>query len=248
MRFDGQVVLITGGARGIGKSIAERFHAEGAQIVAVDVNVEVAQATAAELSAKGAKCLGLKCDVTKAAECEAIIETVLKEFGKIDVLVNNAGITQDGLLIRMTDEAWDAVININLSGAFKMLRAAAKPMMKARSGCVVNIASVVALIGNPGQANYCSSKAGLLGLTKSSARELAPRGIRINAVAPGFIETAMTAKLSEEQRKALATQIPLGKLGSPEDVASVVCFLASKDAAYVTGQVISICGGMSMGQ
>jgi 3-oxoacyl-[acyl-carrier protein] reductase len=246
MRFENKVALITGGARGIGKSIAERLHAGGANIAVVDVNVDAAKATAAELSAKGAKCIGFECNVTKAEQCDAAVETVIKEFGKLDILINNAGITQDGLLIRMTDEQWDNVITINLTGAFKMLRAVARPMMKARTGSIVNIASVVALIGNPGQANYCSSKAGLLGLTKSTARELASRGIRVNAVAPGFIQTAMTDKLSEEQRKKLAEQIPLGKLGTPADVAATVAFLASDDAAYITGQCISICGGMAM--
>jgi len=246
MNFEKKAVLITGGARGIGRSIAERLHAGGANIAVVDVNVDAAKGTAAELSAKGVKCIGFECNVTKTDQCDAAIETTLKEFGKLDILINNAGITQDGLLIRMSDEQWDAVIAINLTGAFKMSRAAAKTMMKARSGAIVNIASVVALIGNPGQANYCSSKAGLLGLTKSTARELAPRGIRVNAVAPGFIQTAMTDKLTEEQRKALAAQIPLGKLGLPADVAATVAFLASDDAAYITGQCISICGGMAM--
>ena len=246
MNFDGKVVLITGGARGIGQAIAERFHAQGARLALLDVNGSAAQALAAQLGSKGAQCRGYECNVTQTAQVDQTVEAVLKDFGQLDILINNAGITQDGLLVRMSDEAWDAVLNINLSGAFRVLRACARPMMKARSGSIVNIASVVALIGNPGQANYCSSKAGMLGLTKSAARELAPRGIRVNAVAPGFIETAMTAKLTDEQRKGLLTQVPLGKLGSPADVASSVCFLASDDAAYITGQVLSICGGMSM--
>ncbi|MGD0094107.1 MAG: 3-oxoacyl-[acyl-carrier-protein] reductase [Planctomycetota bacterium] len=246
MSLEGKIVLITGGAQGIGRQIGERLHKGGAQLAIADINADAAKATAAELSAHGPKCSGYACNVAESAQVDALVEAVLKDFGKLDILINNAGITRDGLLVRMSDEAWNAVLNINLTGAFYVLRAVARPMMKARSGVIVNIASVVALIGNAGQANYCAAKAGLIGLTKSAARELAGRGIRVNAVAPGFIETAMTAKLNEEQRKAMLATVPLGRPGTTTDVAGVVCFLASDDAAYLTGQVISICGGMAM--
>jgi len=246
MSLNGKVALITGGAQGIGKQIAERLHKGRAQLAIADINAEAAQAAAAELSARGPKCNGYACNVAESAQVDAMVDAVVQDFGKLDILINNAGITRDGLLIRMSDEAWNAVIAINLTGAFYVLRAAARPMMKARAGVIVNIASVVALLGNPGQANYCAAKAGLIGLTKSAARELASRGIRVNAVAPGYIETAMTAKLNEEQRKAMLTTVPLGRPGTTEDVAGVVCFLASDDSSYLTGQVISICGGMAM--
>lgn len=246
MIFDGKVALITGGAQGIGRQIAERLHKGGAQLAIADINAEAARAAAAELSARGPKCVGYAVNVANSAEVDAMVEAVIKDFGKLDILINNAGVTRDGLLVRMTDEAWSAVIGINLTGAFYVLRACARPMMKARGGAIVNIASVVALIGNPGQANYCAAKAGLIGLTKSAARELASRGIRVNAVAPGYIETAMTAKLNEEQRKAMLSTVPLGRPGTTGDVAGVVAFLASEDSSYLTGQVISICGGMAM--
>jgi 3-oxoacyl-[acyl-carrier protein] reductase len=246
MNFQGQTVLVTGGARGIGRNIAERFHKHGANVALADIAADAAKAAAAEMSARGPKCAGFGCDVTKSADVDATIEGVVKEFGKLDVLVNNAGITKDGLVMRMTDEAWQQVIAINLTGAFYALRAASKQMIRQRSGAIVNIASVVALIGNPGQANYVSSKAGLIGLTRSAARELAARGVRVNAVAPGYIETEMTAKLNEDQRKAMLSTVPLGRAGTTEDVAAAVCFLASSDASYITGQVLSICGGMAM--
>jgi 3-oxoacyl-[acyl-carrier protein] reductase len=246
MNFDGKVVLVTGGARGIGKAVSERFHKGGASVAIVGRNGDAAKAFATELSGRGVKCAGYACDVSKPGEVDALVETVVKDFGKLDVLVNNAGVTQDGLLIRMSDEAWETVLSTNLTGAFRMLRASAKVMLKARSGSIVNISSVVALIGNAGQANYCSAKAGLIGLTKSAAREFASRNVRVNAVAPGFVETDMTAKLNEDQRKALLTTIPLGRTATTEDIAGSVCFLASADAAYITGQVISVCGGMAM--
>jgi 3-oxoacyl-[acyl-carrier protein] reductase len=246
MIFDGKVALVTGGAQGIGRQIAERLHKNGAQLAIADINAGAANTAAAEMSARGAKCLGYAVNVADSKQVDAMIEAIIKDFGKLDILINNAGITRDGLLVRMSDEQWNAVIGINLTGAFYVLRACARPMMKARSGAIVNIASVVALIGNPGQANYCAAKAGLIGLTKSAARELAPRGVRVNAVAPGYIETAMTAKLNEEQRKAMLTTVPLNRPGTTEDVAGVVSFLASEDSSYLTGQVISICGGMAM--
>ena len=246
MNFDGKVILVTGGARGIGKSITERFHKGGASVAILGRNAEAAQGFATELSSRGAKCVGYGCDVSDGAQIDATVDAIIKDFGKIDVLVNNAGVTQDGLLIRMTDEAWNNVINTNLTGAFKILRAVARPMMKARSGSIVNISSVVALIGNAGQANYCAAKAGLIGLTKSAAREFAGRGVRVNAVAPGLTETDMTAKLNDDQKKTLMATIPLGRMGNVEDISGAVFFLASNDASYITGQVLSVCGGMAI--
>ena len=246
MNFDGKVVLVTGGARGIGRALSARFHQCGASVAIAGRNGDAARGYAGELSRNGARCAGYACDVAKAAEIDALADAIVKDFGRIDVLVNNAGITQDGLLIRMSDEAWDAVVNTNLTGAFKMLRAVARPMLKARSGAIVNISSVVALIGNAGQANYCAAKAGLLGLTRSAAREFASRNVRVNAVAPGLVETDMTAKLNDDQKKALLASIPLGRIAGAEDIAGAVCFLASSDAAYITGQVLSVCGGMAM--
>ena len=247
MDFAGKVVLVTGGARGIGAAICRSFHALGAQVAVCDVNLDGAKALAAELARAGA--LGpcaYPCDVSTSASADAAVEQVLKDFTRLDVLVNNAGITSDGLLMRLTDEQWAKVLNVNLAGTFYMTRAVARPMLKARSGAIVNIASVVGLIGNAGQANYSASKAGVTGLTKTAAREFAARGVRVNAVAPGFIDTAMTAVLTEEQRKRLAEGVPLGRLGTPEDVARAVCFLASDEAAYITGQVLNVCGGMVM--
>jgi 3-oxoacyl-[acyl-carrier protein] reductase len=244
--FNGKVVIVTGGARGIGKALSERFHKCGASVAILGRNVEAAQGLASELSSRGSKCIGYGCDVAKGAEIDATVDAIVKDFGKMDVLVNNAGITQDGLLVRMTDEAWESVLNTNLTGAFKILRAVARPMLKARSGSIVNISSVVALIGNAGQANYCAAKAGLLGLTKSAAREFASRGVRVNAVAPGLVETDMTSKLNDDQKKALMTSVPLGRIGNTNDIASATVFLASNEASYITGQVLSVCGGMSM--
>jgi len=246
MSFDGKVAVVTGGARGIGRAITERLHKSGASVAILGRNVEAANALASELSSRGAKCAGYACDVANAAQIDATVDAIIKDFGKIDILVNNAGVTQDGLLVRMSDEAWDTVLNTNLSGAFKLLRAAARPMLKARSGTIINISSVVALIGNPGQANYCAAKAGLIGLTKSAAREFASRGVRVNAIAPGLVETDMTSKLNDDQKKALLGTIPLGRAGTTQDIAGVVAFLASQDAAYITGQVISVCGGMAI--
>ena len=246
MGFEGKIVIVTGGARGIGKAVTERFHAGGASVAIVGRNEEAAKAFAAELSARGAKCAGYGCDVANGAQIDAMVDAVIKDFGKLDVLVNNAGVTQDGLVVRMTDEAWNNVIQTNLTGAFQLLRAAARIMLRARSGCIVNVSSVVGLIGNAGQANYCAAKAGLIGLTKSAAREFAGRGVRVNAVAPGLVETDMTAKLNDEQKKMLLTSVPLGRIGAIGDIAGAVAFLASDDAAYITGQVLSVDGGMSM--
>jgi len=246
MEFAGKVALVTGGARGIGKAISQRFNALGADVAVFGRNIEVGQAFAAELNATGRRAKAYACDVSVPGKVDAAIEEVLKDFGRIDVLVNNAGITQDGLLMRMTDEAWQKVLETNLTGVFRTMRAVARPMLKARSGAIVNIGSVVGLIGNAGQANYCAAKAGLIGLTQSAAREFGPRGVRVNAVAPGLIETDMTATMTEEQRKQLTGSLPLGRAGKPEDVAGAVCFLAGDAAAYITGQVLAVDGGMVM--
>ncbi|MCW8131789.1 MAG: 3-oxoacyl-ACP reductase FabG [Planctomycetota bacterium] len=246
MNFTGKVAVVTGGARGIGKAISKRLSDLGADVAILGRNVEAAQAFAAELSAGGRRAKGYACDISDAKQVDAAIEEVVKDFGKIDVLVNNAGITQDGLLMRMSDEAWSKVLETNLTGVFRAIRAVARPMLKARSGAIVNIGSVVGLIGNAGQANYCAAKAGLIGLTQSAAREFGPRGVRVNAVAPGLIETDMTANLSDDQKKGLTGNLPLGRAGKPEDVAGVVAFLAGDDAAYITGQVLAVDGGMVM--
>jgi len=246
MDFKDRVALVTGGARGIGKEICQRLHALGAQVAVCDVNVEGARALAEELSRSGPQARAYACDVADPKGADGCVEQVLKDFGRIDVLVNNAGITRDGLLMRMADEQWRKVLDVNLSGTFHMTRAVARPMLKARAGAIVNIASVVGVIGNAGQANYSASKAGVIGLTMTSAREFASRGVRVNAVAPGFIDTEMTAALSAEQKAKLTEAIPLGRLGTPADVARAVCFLASDEASYVTGQVLNVCGGMVM--
>ena len=246
MDFKDRVALVTGGARGIGKEICQRLHALGAQVAVCDVNLEGARALAEELSRSGPPARAYACDVADPKGAEACVEQALKDFGRIDVLVNNAGITRDGLLMRMADDQWRKVLDVNLSGTFHMTRAVARPMLKARAGAIVNIASVVGVIGNAGQANYSASKAGVIGLTMTSAREFASRGVRVNAVAPGFIDTEMTAALSAEQKAKLTEAVPLSRLGTPADVARAVCFLASDEASYVTGQVLNVCGGMVM--
>lgn len=242
-----KVALITGASRGIGACIATRLASEGA-IIAVNYypGCEAdADAVVAEIEGSGGTAAPFAGDVSDPGSCQAVVDAVLERFDRIDILVNNAGITRDGLMVRMNDGDWNAVISTNLSGVFYMTRAAARPMMKARSGAIVNIASVVGIMGNAGQANYSAAKAGVIGLTKTTARELASRGIRCNAVAPGFIETDMTAKLSDAVREGLKAQIALGTLGAPDDVASAVAFLASDDAGYVTGQTLGIDGGMA---
>ena len=240
------MAVVTGGARGIGRTVCERLSIEGARIVAVDRNAAALEEVVAVLKGRGGEALAVVADIANPAEVEALAARTLEVFGRVDILVNNAGITRDGLLLRMSEEDWDAVLDINLKGAFLCTKALTRPMMKQRWGRVVSVSSVIGLIGNAGQANYAASKAGLLGLTKAVAKELASRHITVNAVAPGFIETAMTEALDEKVRGALQAQIPLGRLGSPEDVANAVAFLCSEEAAYITGQVIAVDGGMVM--
>jgi 3-oxoacyl-[acyl-carrier protein] reductase len=246
MTLSGKTALVTGAAQGIGREIALALATDGADVAICDVNLEAAQKTAGDLAAMGRKSLALKANVSASAEVNAMIDQVMEKFGRIDILVNNAGITRDGLILRMKDEDWDLVLSINLKGAFFCTRAALKHMSKQRGGTVINIASIVGAMGNAGQANYVASKAGLIGLTKTIAREYANRGITANAVAPGFIDTAMTQALPENVRQELAKQIPMGKLGTPGDVANAVRFLASPLASYITGQVLHVNGGMYM--
>lgn len=241
-----KVAVITGASRGIGKSIALSLAAAGATIVAVDLDQAATEAVVEELKGTGVKALAVVGNVTNAADAERMIDAAVEAFGRVDILVNNAGITRDGLLLRMKDEDWDAVLSVNLKGAFLCTRAASKVMAKQRYGRIVNIASVVGQMGNAGQANYCASKAGLIGLTKSNARELAKRNVTVNAVAPGFIATAMTDALPEKVRAELTAQIPLERLGTSDDIANAVVFLAAEASGYVTGHVLSVNGGMYM--
>ncbi len=241
-----KVAVITGASRGIGRSIALALAAKGATIVAVDMDPVSTDAVVAELQAAGGKALAVVGNVTVTADVERMIEAATEVFGRVDILVNNAGITKDGLLMRMKDEEWDAVLNVNLKGAFLCTRAAFKVMSKQRFGRIINIASIVGQMGNAGQANYCASKAGLIGLTKSNAREMAKRNITVNAVAPGFISTAMTDALSDKVRAELTSQIPMDRLGSADDIANAVVFLASEASGYITGHVLAVNGGMYM--
>ena len=242
----GKVAIVTGASRGIGRSIALSLAAEGARIVAVDMVPEGVEALAAEIKAMAGEAIAVQGNVTVTADAERMIDAAVAAFGRVDILVNNAGITRDALLLRMKDEDWDAVLSVNLKGAFLCSRAAAKVMSKQRYGRIINIASIVGQMGNAGQANYCASKAGLMGLTKSNARELAKRNVTVNAVAPGFIATDMTEALPEKVKQELAAQIPMERLGSADDIANAVLFLAAERSAYVTGQVIGVNGGMYM--
>ena len=244
--FDGKVAVVTGAARGIGRTIAEKLAREGADVAICDLQAEWLAETAVAVQALGRKVLPLAVDVGDSVAVNACIAEVVKVFGKVDIMVNNAGITKDTLLVRMSDDDWDAVLRVNLKGTFLFSRAVAKHMMKQRSGAIVNIASVIGLIGNAGQCNYAASKAGVIALTKSTAKELASRGVRVNAIAPGFISSKMTDALSQEVRDQMLANIPLGRFGGPEDVARAVAFLASDEAGYVTGQVLSVNGGMVM--
>jgi 3-oxoacyl-[acyl-carrier protein] reductase len=246
MELDGKLALVTGGAQGIGRVISEELAGQGAHVILGDVNLEGAEETAAELKKTGAKASAVRIDVSSSSDVQSAFDSIIKEYKPVDIVVNNAGITRDGLLVRMKETDWDSVMNINLKGSFLCSQQAAKQMMKQKSGAIVNIASIVGLMGNFGQANYSASKAGLIGFTKTLAREVASRGIRANAIAPGFIDTEMTRVLEKSVREKLIEQIPLARLGEPEDVARCVSFLVSEKASYITGQVISVNGGMLM--
>ncbi|MDH7481334.1 MAG: 3-oxoacyl-[acyl-carrier-protein] reductase [Armatimonadota bacterium] len=249
MKLEGKVAIVTGAGRegkGIGRSIALALAREGADIVIADYVAEAAEAVAEEVRLLGRRAVAVRANVANPADAEAIVQKALDEFGKIDILVNNAGITRDALMIKMSEEDWDLVINTNLKGTFNCTKAVIRPMLKQRSGKIVNVASVMGIIGNIGQANYSASKAGIIGLTKTTARELGSRGINVNAVAPGFIQTAMTDELPEDIRENISKQIPLQRLGTPDDVAGLIVFLCSEDSSYITGQVINVDGGMVM--
>jgi 3-oxoacyl-[acyl-carrier protein] reductase len=242
-----KVAVITGGARGIGKAIALELAEAGANIAITDIAPQPdMDAAVEEIKAFGVDAIAINSNASSFADTQQAIEKIIQQFKRLDILVNNAGITRDGLLLRMSEEDWDAVINVNLKSVFNYTKAVLKPMMGARSGKIINIASVVGLMGNAGQANYSASKAGIIGFTKSAAKELSSRNIQVNAVAPGYVETAMTAKLNEEQRKILTDAIPLKRTAQPKDIATVVKFLSSPDSDYITGQVISVNGGLYM--
>jgi 3-oxoacyl-[acyl-carrier protein] reductase len=245
--LEGKTAVITGGSRGIGKGIAMRFAAEGANIALTNIidNEEFAEAVK-EIKQFGVKAKGYVSDASVYTDAENVIDQIMKDFGTVDILVNNAGITRDTLLMRMTEEQWDQVITVNLKSVFNLTKAAIKPMMKQKSGSIVNMSSVVGVTGNAGQANYSASKAGILGLTKSVAKELGSRNVRCNAIAPGFILTEMTSKLSDDVKSDWISKIPLRRGGLPDDVANVALFLASDLSSYVTGQTINVCGGMVM--
>ncbi|MBE7499726.1 MAG: 3-oxoacyl-[acyl-carrier-protein] reductase [Verrucomicrobiales bacterium] len=241
-----QVAVVTGAGRGIGRAIALRFAAEGADVVCVSRTAENAEKVAVEVRAAGRRAWAHALDVADAAAVQGTVAQILEAAGRVDILVNNAGITRDGLLMRLSDEDWDAVLNTNLKGAFLFTRALSRSFIKQRAGRIINVASVIGLIGNPGQCNYAASKAALLGFTKSVARELATRGITVNALAPGFIETDMTGGLADEIKQRILHQVPLGRFGQPDDIAHAAVFLASPQASYITGQVLVVDGGMVM--
>lgn len=247
MKLQNQVALVTGASRGIGKEIALELARQGANVVVNYAgNEQKAKEVVEQITKLGQKAIAIRCDVSSSDDVVAMIKTTMDEFGKIDVLVNNAGVTRDNLLMRMKEEEWDTVINTNLKGVFLCTKSVTRPMMKQRQGAIINVASVVGISGNAGQANYVAAKAGVIGLTKTTAKELASRNIRVNAVAPGFITTDMTDELTEEVKESLLKQIPLARLGEPSDIAKVVAFLASGDSAYMTGQTLTVDGGMVM--
>ena len=244
--LDGKTALVTGAARGLGRCIAQSLAAAGAKVACIDINDESLADTVAAIRAEGGTAEPIACDVTQSDRVGETVDQVVKLWGGLNILVNNAGITRDNVIVRMKDEQWDAVININLRGTFLFTRAAARPMMKARQGRIINIASVSGLMGNPGQVNYSASKAGVIGLTRTVSRELASRNVTVNAVAPGFIATDMTAALGEEILQEVRKQIPLARLGDPQDVADAVLFLASDAASFITGHVLTVDGGLTV--
>ncbi len=246
LALEGKLALITGGARGIGRDVAMLFANEGANIAICDVNLEEAQKTAKEIEGLGRQSIAFKADVTNSSQVQDMTDKILDKFNKIDILINNAGITKDNLLLRMSEEDWDKVIAVNLKGTFVCTKTVSKVMLKQRFGKIVNLASIIGIMGNAGQANYAASKAGIIGLTKSVAKELASRNICVNAIAPGFIMTDMTAKLPEEVQKKMLSVIPLARFGEAKDVANLALFLSSESSSYITGQVIQVDGGMLM--
>ncbi len=249
MKLEGKVAIVTGAGRegkGIGRYVALALASEGADIVIADYVIEAAEAVADEVRKTGRKAVAVQANVAVPDDADAIVRTAIDEFGKVDILVNNAGITRDALIPRMSEQEWDAVIDTNLKGTFNCTKAVTRTMLKQKSGKIVNVASVMGIIGNPGQANYSASKGGVIALTKTTARELGSRGINVNAVAPGFIQTAMTEELADSVRESIAKQIPLNRLGTSEDVARLILFLCTEDSSYITGQVINVDGGMVM--
>ena len=245
-RLEGRVALVTGGARGIGRAICEKLASEGAKIAMVDIMLDVAEKTAEEFNAQGFEAMAIQANVAVPEDADKAIAAVVEKYGKLDILVNNAGITKDTLMLKMTEKEWDAVLAVNLKGTFNFTKAATKVMMRARYGKIVNIASVVGRMGNIGQANYSASKAGVIALTKTTAREFGSRNITANAIAPGYIQTDMTEKLPQAARDAFLVNIPLKRAGLPADVANAVCFFCSDESAYITGQVMNVCGGFLM--
>jgi 3-oxoacyl-[acyl-carrier protein] reductase len=246
VELEGKVALVTGGAQGIGRAIGLLLAQKGATIVISDINIQKAEETAQEIEALGQKAMAVQVDVANFQEVEKMVDAIVEKFSRIDILVNNAGITRDKLILRMSEEDWDSVIRINLKGTFNCTKAALKYMSRQRSGKIVNIASVVGMMGNAGQANYSASKAGIIGFTKTIAREFAQRGINVNAIAPGYIQTPMTDVLPEKVKEELKRLIPMERLGQPEDVAQAVLFLVSEASSYITGQVLNVNGGIYM--
>ena len=249
--LEGKVAIVTGAGRGIGQQIAKKLAEQGAKVAVVDLKAEWCEETVGLVKAAGSEAIGLGCNVAESADVDATVKAVIAKFGTVDIMVNNAGITKDGLLMRMSDADWDAVLNVNLKGTFLFTRAVARPMMKNKAadgtqagGSIINIASVVGIMGNAGQANYTASKGGVIALTKTTAKELGSRNVRCNAVAPGFIQSKMTDVLPEDVKKAYMDTIPLKRFGTAEDIAKCVAFLAGPDAAYITGQIVSVNGGM----
>ncbi len=247
VRLDGKVGLVTGAGRGIGYAIASVLAEAGAHVALIDVNPQLLEQATTALTEAGGKVRSSICDVSDSSQVDRTIQEILGSWGRIDILVNNAGITRDNLLLRMKDEDWDTVLNVNLRGAFLLCRAVARPMLKAHFGRIINIASISGIVGNPGQVNYSASKAGLIALTKTLARELGSRNITVNAIAPGFIATEMSAKLGPELIEGIKQRTPLGRLGDPQDVADAVLFLCSDAASFITGQVLTVDGGLTVG-